>query len=161
LINNVTLKLYEKYPIWNNIAYLRNVSVDKIFEYFDKFNLISIYNILKFRQLITYQLEMIINKFHVDDQIWVFISEHQTIEKDILEKYQDNLNWEYISENYDFSEEEIIKYDNKIDYIKLSYNDNLTEYWMNSIKLNKKINKLDKDFLIKNEIIKHENFTEK
>ena len=153
LINDNTIKLYEKYPIWNNVANLRNVSTDKIFEYFDKFDINSIWNILKFRQLTDDQLNVIINKYYNDDEIWLLISENQTISEPILNKYSDKLNWLDISENYDFTSEDIIKYDNKINYNKLSYNDNFTTEWLKSIKLNNKVDQLDKKYLIENDII--------
>jgi hypothetical protein len=158
LINDDTIKLYEKYPIWNNIGYLRNVSTTTIFKYFDKFSIKTIYGILKFRQLDENQINMIINKYHNDD-IWLLISEHQILDENFVDKYQDKLYWDKISENYDFSGEELIKYGDRIDYKILSFNDNFNDMWINCLikiaKTNKNVNNLDMKYLIENDIVQN------
>lgn len=159
LINDDTIKLYKKYPIWDNIGYLRNVSTYTLFKYFDNFSTNTIYSILKYRQLDDNQLDMIITKYNNDDNIWLLISEYQTLDEIFVDKFQNKLCWVKLSENYDFSNEELIKYETKIDYNKLSFNDNFNNMWIVSLlkimKLNKNVNNLDMDYLIKNDIIQY------
>jgi hypothetical protein len=159
LINDDTIKLYKKYPIWDKIGYLRNVSTYTLFKYFDNFSTNTIYSILKYRQLDENQLDMIISKYNNDDNIWLLISEYQTLDEIFVDKFQNKLCWVKLSENYDFNNEELIKYETKIDYNKLSFNDNFNNIWIVSLlkimKLNKNVNNLDMDYLIKNDIIQY------
>jgi hypothetical protein len=157
LINDNTIKLYEKYPIWDNIAFLKNVSTIKLFNYIDKINISCINTILKFRFLSEEQINIIITKYKEDPSIWLNICENQRLTNEIIDKYKDKICWPEISEHHDFTVNDLIKYDKHIDYKKLSYNDNFNDDWINCLlelkKTNNNVNLLDMEYLLKYELI--------
>jgi len=156
LINNNTIKLFDKYPIWENSAYLNNLSNDVLFEYFDNLSLNSINNILSHRELNEDFIKKIINKFD-DDSVWQAISSNQQLTEEFVDKYIDKLKWYELSESHNFSNEELSKYNIYIDYKKLSLNDNFNDKWTDVLITNKKTNQnvanLNFDFLQKYDII--------
>ena len=151
-INDNTIKLFEKYPIWEKIAYLKNVSTEVLFNYFNKLTKKSIINIIKFRNLNIEQLSKIITMYKEDLEIWSLICENQTLTTELIDKYINYINWDELSESFDFSSDDILKYHNYINYKKLSYNDNFNDTWLNTInsevkQINDKVINVDTTYL--------------
>lgn len=156
LINNNTIKIFDKYPIWENSACLNNLSTDVLFEYFDRLTLNAIINILSYRDLDEKFINKIIEKYD-DVSVWKSISSNQPLTEEYIDKYIDKLDWNELSENHNFSNEELSKYNKYIDYKKLSYNDNFDEDWIDILLSNKKtndmVNNIDCQFLEKYGVI--------
>ena len=146
-INDETIKLFEKYPIWENLASLKNISTNILFNYIDKINRNGIINIIKLRDLEINQLTKIANIYLGDAEIWDLICEYQEFNGDFIDKYIKDINWNILSENYDFTINDILKYNNYINYTNLSYNNNFNEEWISSILSNGKINEIDIKYL--------------
>jgi hypothetical protein len=146
LINNNTIKLFDKYPIWDNIGCLSGVSTDVIFSYFAVLTKESIITLLKVRELTTEQIKQIIYKYD-DIDIWTCISMISNLEDEIIDRYSDKLVWDELSTNYDFSTDQLNKYSGKINYELLSTNFNFNSNWLAVIKANGLYDKLDVDFL--------------
>ena len=176
LINSNTITLFEKYPIWDNIACLNNLSNDTVFNSFEKLSHNSIINILSYRELDDKFIMKIIEKFN-DPEIWKLISMNQTVTTSFIDKYIDKLDWKEFSENHNFSycssvlkadanpetdkqsfpKHELSKYNMYIDYKYLSYNDNFTSDWLDILIDNKitniNVKNLDLHFLSEYDIL--------
>jgi hypothetical protein len=160
LINDNTIQLFDKYPIWENITCLTNLSNNVLFRYFDKLPFNAIINILSYRGLNHEFINTIIKKFDMPE-VWKEISSNQYVSNEFIDLYIDKLDWSELSENYPFKGTDLTKYNKYIDYKKLSYNDNFSEVWLEILSNNKKtnpnVNNLDISFLMNYCIISNNN----
>ena len=58
---------------------------------------------------------------------WNYISSHQKLSEEFIEKFSDKVYWNYISQYQKLSEKFIKKYENKVNWDRISYSQKLSE----------------------------------
>ena len=51
---------------------------------------------------------------------WRWISQHQTLSEDFIEKHEDSVNWDNISQNQKLSEDFIEKHEDRVNWLDIS-----------------------------------------
>lgn len=153
IINNDTIKLFENYPIWENIACLKRVTTNILFDnYYDKLNIGAIINLIRFRDLNIDQITKIITgPFKENKELWSHLCENQTLTEKIIDENINFIDWDQLSESFEFTIETLKKYEEYINYKRLSYNNyldnNMYDYIKEKITTTEKVINIDTEYL--------------
>lgn len=97
--------------VTNNIKFIREISIDEVFEYIRKFkDNVNWYRISRKQKL----SESFIREFK-DKVNWIYISKYQTLSENFIREFKDKVDWYWISKYQTLSEDFIREFK---DYLK-------------------------------------------